>query len=1345
MKRLFFLFLLGLGIYLLRRPIVETVVEKLARRAFSEPLVYKSRRWEGDVLVFRDLEIGSAWKAEKAELRFACALFPFYFQPRLFIEGLQIEEGSTSDLSILSPLIPAKYFGLKLDIERGAFLFREQPSLSFTFASGIERGEIGTAAVYDEGREKQEPLIFATFSFLENYLAVDWQIDEMSLDRVGGMGVFAGSGQCIFDDSFKISSLKMEMAAQDLLIPDFFGSAVSAESLKGEVSFERSASWLGGLTGAVDVVSGSIVAFDWGFTEASGRVVLKSGQEPAATLVGRLIHQGESYPAELTLQGIAHPDNNFWVQADLNFKPKMGGCNSLTVSMCRLSPGSYVVETNIGHFSKDGLQMAIDAASLVFPAAAGAQISQIDLSGKATAWIEDGTITRIDLERAGVVDGLIDLPILDLKLFIQRGKVTGEWIEGRVISCRMGCENSAFWVKDQYGDRIQGEISIVDDMIEKGKVQGEWVGIAAAADLQGAWQSPEAHLFLRGPPSAWISLLQPVGGAIDSPYLSVEAVCHKENRILKATGTISMGRETASFGGELELSGVVRSGWLRAPAISEQSIAPFLNALQIPFQFTGVSEVLVEVSKGEVDASVRLSNVYLKMEDCILAIPELGEEDPDLLNTGGWISLKGREGSFKAIIPLKEGTLEGNGWKIDHVRGAVEWTPQKIKASCLSGNFGGLAISGEVSWTSLGEGVWEAKAASHEIRGKIPPGFEVSGDFSVSQGGVQALLTNASGQRSIFWSVRAHLSNAEMPLDTHLSLMNVDAALDYDASRGIAVLSGARGLLALGKERFPFTTEKFLFQKGEKIEFDISSSSLGSIKVSANDPLTEFSAQGTLFSAPLQLQVRKSRNWVVETFRLGALSVQGSLSQTPHGWKILNWSAQHTNYQAQGEAEIEGNVITLKQVSAQGPSGYGLKNLKPVCFDLSSQALTGLSVAILANNKTVALFESPLFRYVSGEKCWQSDQTRLCLMDSEEGNFICRLGKERSSLQGAFQSGNLKEMIVLFERPTLNIKLGGKVKEAPFQAVGRFDTRDFRGGVLVRAPGRKESLSVTCGPNLSIEKIEGAWQGMACSLEGPDQFHGTVQLLDREAAIKAVPWIPNVNGVELTGVFTKGSFKGEISGDLCSLFGKSVEKLRAACQLDETSALIQELQLIDPSGCVEIKQIRAQKMDDAWKFSIPLLKAREVRPALEKPFTIRSAVFSDIQGVLGDIHSIRGSGSLHFTNVFRKEASIFDAPVQILKDIGLDLDLFTPVLGEISCQIREGKVFLTQLKNAFSEGRRSEFFLASEPSYIDAYGNMNIHLRMRQSAVLKIGEAFGLAISGTMEKPRYRLQPAGFP
>ena len=197
--------------------------------------------------------------------------------------------------------------------------------------------------------------------------------------------------------------------------------------------------------------------------------------------------------------------------------------------------------------------------------------------------------------------------------------------------------------------------------------------------------------------------------------------------------------------------------------------------------------------------------------------------------------------------------------------------------------------------------------------------------------------------------------------------------------------------------------------------------------------------------------------------------------------------------------------------------------------------------------------------------------------------------------------------------------------------------------------------------------------------------------------------------------------------------------------------LLSQVELEDAAGTLQVKKIEIVKKEN-WELSIPLISIREWHPSSmksldetckrDKPFLIRNFTLSGIQGTLGKKESLQGRARLTFTNAVKKESSILDTPLEIIKNFGLDAGLLTPVQGELELDLHGDRLYLTTLKDTFSEGKRSEFYLAPgrNPSYIALDGKMHIDLKMRQDVTLKITEPLVLTIRGTLDNPRYGLQ-----
>ncbi len=337
-------------------------------------------------------------------------------------------------------------------------------------------------------------------------------------------------------------------------------------------------------------------------------------------------------------------------------------------------------------------------------------------------------------------------------------------------------------------------------------------------------------------------------------------------------------------------------------------------------------------------------------------------------------------------------------------------------------------------------------------------------------------------------------------------------------------------------------------------------------------------------------------------------------------------------------------------------------------------------------------------------------------------------------------------------------------------------------------PLGEESLYVNWEHNaeagLSILKAEGSYQGISIDLErdpGLAPSQEAIHLVGTVAinAAKAHRFFPEVMAHKILewragdGYFLRGKwrlrksaaedysqklhFTGLLQGDRFQLRGYQFDSLYAHLDYTPAAIKVKELKGQDVSGELNVEKIDFfQAENGQWVFIMPTLKVSKFRPCLlqevgmptpqvSKPLIIQSLVLSGCQGSLSDTQSIVGQGTLNFTNRSKKllQNTIFHIPADILSRIGLDLSVLTPVSGTITYQIRDGKVFLTKLKDVYSEGKISKFNLlqaSNAPSYMDFDGRLNVQVRMRQHNLLfKLAELFTVRIQGTLAHPLYAL------
>jgi hypothetical protein len=250
------------------------------------------------------------------------------------------------------------------------------------------------------------------------------------------------------------------------------------------------------------------------------------------------------------------------------------------------------------------------------------------------------------------------------------------------------------------------------------------------------------------------------------------------------------------------------------------------------------------------------------------------------------------------------------------------------------------------------------------------------------------------------------------------------------------------------------------------------------------------------------------------------------------------------------------------------------------------------------------------------------------------------------------------------------------------------------------------------------------------------------------------------SGYELSGdwvfskkAFSSSYFKGFLKGRDFEFLGFYFKTLLSEVEINSRGVAIHDFRLSDLSGVAQIKEAEVCKSeeDGSWKLHIPEIAVQDFRPSFLKkndgteerikPFVIKDLHFCDIEGTLGYKDSFSGRGHLDFINTFKRETNLLDIPIEIIGRIGFDLGLLVPVIGKIEFAMTEGKIFLKELHNTYSEGKRSKFYLSGyKDSYIGLDGTIRIDIKMKQYVLLKITQPFTLSIRGTLIKPKYSLR-----
>ncbi|MBI2742880.1 MAG: hypothetical protein HYX48_03075 [Chlamydiales bacterium] len=547
---------------------------------------------------------------------------------------------------------------------------------------------------------------------------------------------------------------------------------------------------------------------------------------------------------------------------------------------------------------------------------------------------------------------------------------------------------------------------------------------------------------------------------------------------------------------------------------------------------------------------------------------------------------------------------------------------------------------------------------------------------------------------------------------------------------------------------------------------------------------------------------KRGAEWNIKKLSVGGINLQTTLLFEPQRVIIKSFDLVHPLSRMHGEGiyeqvkdrlscNIQGYQIDFANFSSeqQQSAPAAIKGRGRFEVDLSTMEMTGeAALDIIAEATTFKSEKQIPFTY-SPKKGVEVKKVELISAHQETCVTV-----EKISLDPAMKSGSIKKATHSSAKPLLGAnnweardlsfvrgeeiwQIGGfsKYEQKPLflQLAIDFskeklvciqikdDPKSEGVKLLGRAAGKNGWLWQSArgkfsGVELDLESAPSAGKGQQLSGSIKVDLKQLSSLLPKESR-EAVALLKLGKGYELIGDLIlpkEGSphFRGALAGQNFECMGYTLNGLRARAEMSMERVVISQLTLADPGAKMQVKLARAEKRPSTgeWHLDVPLIQVQDLRPSLvrrgseplgePKPLTIKHLTLSNIRGEIGVASSFHGSGSLDFTNAFKKESSLLDMPIQFVKDLGLDPGMLVPVYGEIDLDLREGRFFIERLKEAHSDGSRSEFYLAEEtPSYIDLKGNVHVDIKMKQNVAFKLVEPFTLKVRGTLEKPKYGI------
>jgi hypothetical protein len=513
----------------------------------------------------------------------------------------------------------------------------------------------------------------------------------------------------------------------------------------------------------------------------------------------------------------------------------------------------------------------------------------------------------------------------------------------------------------------------------------------------------------------------------------------------------------------------------------------------------------------------------------------------------------------------------------------------------------------------------------------------------------------------------------------------------------------------------------------------------------------------TISLPPLKGHIQRDKNcFRSDNLVIGEAHLTGVAIYESKTWTVSEWTARYKDFDMQGSLRLENNICALKTVGTWKESDIQGE----ITWDLKTQQGSRAHLALQRGDLKVGLAAAALQwqdgKLVASEV--QSTASHPILNESiiapvsmswTEG---CLLFQGPLS-QGAYENELFKlkaqSIQALYENGVLHFQTKLSLNETPLKAKGHFK-ENGEGAVKI------DELQLTLQSFTEVTHIEGKLFGVDCSLNKKGTlYEGRIKIETSDplaTLLKKPEWTQFAN-IEFEGQMTPSSFKGSVSGRDVTLFGYELNELEAAVDYQPTQFEVRQLKIDDTAGQLTVKECRAQRSHPlkAWEFSIPHLRAQQLQPSLlrkigtpppePKPFQIRQLTLTDITGIVGRPLTLQGKGSLYFIQKEKRDPSLFDLPRAFLKDWGLDVALLSPARGSVAVELAQGKIKICSIKDTFSDGDHSEFYLAdNEPSYINFDGGLFLNLRMKQNVVLRLAEPFTLSVRGTWQQPLYTLR-----
>lgn len=304
---------------------------------------------------------------------------------------------------------------------------------------------------------------------------------------------------------------------------------------------------------------------------------------------------------------------------------------------------------------------------------------------------------------------------------------------------------------------------------------------------------------------------------------------------------------------------------------------------------------------------------------------------------------------------------------------------------------------------------------------------------------------------------------------------------------------------------------------------------------------------------------------------------------------------------------------------------------------------------------------------------------------------------------------------------------------------------------------------------IDFQSVHGKYEGLFVNLAGQNNtLKGVVEGdLDKLLVLAAENSIGGVlnqcslgKGFSLNGTWKidrnqwqNTQFSGSVHGNQCAIMGYLIDQLDFEVATSPYSIQLKHIQANDPSGTLSIENATLTKnTDESWSLQAPYIKADNVRPRhlrsshsahppFKRPLVVKQLELFDLNGNIEDRKSFRGNGKLLFTNAYEGFSDIA-LPADLFKRLGSEVPSLIPVTGSIHYEISDEKIFVTKLKDVYTDKKLVKFYKPkSSVSYVGFDGTLHLKVGLQPyNLLLKLKDLVTVSIDGTIDSPKYAIQ-----